>query len=131
MANERNLIPIEQINSRRSREQHSKDSAKGGRKSGEIRRQRKAMKDTLKMLLNLDLPDCNGKEFLQNMGIEDEDMNIQTAILTRQILKAMDGNLESAKFVRDTLNESQEPQKEKESSLADVIQKAYKDKEKG
>ena len=47
MANEQNLIPIEQVNSRRTREEHSEDSAKGGRKSGEVRRKRKAMKEQM------------------------------------------------------------------------------------
>ena len=53
MANERNLIPIEQVNSRRTREEHSEDSAKGGRKSGEVRRKRKAMKEQMALLLAL------------------------------------------------------------------------------
>ena len=38
MANEQNLMPIEQVNSRRTREEHSEDSKKGGQKSGEVRR---------------------------------------------------------------------------------------------
>ena len=41
MPNEQNLMPIGQLNSRRTREQHSKDSQKGGQKSGEVRRRLK------------------------------------------------------------------------------------------
>ena len=88
MANERNLIPISEVNSRRSREEHSKDSTKGGKRSGEVRRQKKAMKDTMQMLLSLRLPDCKGKNELKEAGIEEEDMNIQTAILMQQVQKA-------------------------------------------
>ena len=32
MANEQNLMPIEEVNSRRTREQHSEDSRKGGQR---------------------------------------------------------------------------------------------------
>lgn len=114
MANEKNLIPIEQVNSRRSREKHSEDSAKGGQKSGEARRQKKTMKETMKMLLNLDLPECETKDLYRNMGVEDEDLSIQTSILIEQTKKAMNGNLDSAKFCRDTAGEYIGAEEEKE-----------------
>ena len=47
MANEQNLMPIQEVNSRRTREEHSRDSSKGGKKSAEVKRQRKAMKEQL------------------------------------------------------------------------------------
>ena len=121
MANEQNLIPIEQVNSRRSREKHSNDSAKGGKKSGEVRRQRKAMKDTMKMLLNLDLPESDGKEKLKEMGIEEENLNIQTAILTNQVQRALKGDLDSAKFCRDTSGEYIGAEEEKEEKQNKAI----------
>lgn len=105
MPNEQNLMPIGQLNSRRTREQHSKDSQKGGQKSGEVRRQKKAMKDTMKMLLSLEMPESEGKEKLRELGIDDEELNVQTAILMQQINKALKGNLDSAKFVRDVSDE--------------------------
>ena len=45
MANEQNLMSIQEVNSRRSREEHRKDSSKGGKKSAEIKRQRKELKN--------------------------------------------------------------------------------------
>lgn len=105
MSNEQNLIPIEQVNSRRSREEHSKDSSKGGKKSGEVRRQKKKMKETMNMILSLDLPESKSKETLKEIGFEDEDLNVQTAILMQQAQKAMNGNLDSAKFVKDVSDE--------------------------
>lgn len=127
MANEQNLIPISEVNSRRTREEHSRDSAKAGKKSGEVRRKKKAMKDTMQILLSLPLPDCKGKDELNNLGINEEDMNIQTVILMAQVQKAMKGNLESAKFVRDvseSVDKTNEDEKETQS-IADVIQQAY------
>ena len=64
-------MPIEQVNSRRSREEHSKDSAKGGKKSGEVRRKRKAMKEQMDLLLSLpfNLKDSKGfEEYKETAG---------------------------------------------------------------
>lgn len=52
MANEQNLMPIQEVNSRRTREQHSADSRKAGIASGEARRRKKTMRETLEMLLD-------------------------------------------------------------------------------
>lgn len=86
MANEQNLIPIEQVNSRRTREEHSRDSAKGGVKSGEVRRQRKAMKEQMSMLLALpfNLKDSQGNEvraMLASLGFEEDEIDNQMAMI--------------------------------------------------
>lgn len=101
MANEQNLIPF----NKRTESERREYASKGGKKSGEVRRQKKKMKETINMLLSLNLPDSEGKEQLKSMGIDDEDLNVQTAILMQQVKKAMAGNLESAKFVRDVSDE--------------------------
>lgn len=110
MANEQNLIPI----NKRTKSEQREYQKKGGQKSGEIRRQRKAMKDTMKMLLNLELPESEGKEKLIEMGIQGDDLNVQTAILTNQVQKALKGDLDSAKFCRDTSGEYIGAEEEKE-----------------
>lgn len=102
MANEQNLIPF----NKRTKSEQREYASKGGKKSGEVRRQKKKMKETINMLLSLNLPDSEGKEQLKNLGIDDEDLNVQTAILMQQVKKAMAGNLESAKFVRDVSDEN-------------------------
>lgn len=125
MANEQNLIPW----NKRTKDEQREYARQGGKRSGEVRRQKKAMKDTMQMLLSLRLPDCKGKNELKEAGIEEEDMNIQTAILMQQVQKAMKGNLDSAKFVRE-VSESVDKQVENEASqsLAEAIQEAYKSK---
>lgn len=101
MANEQNLIPF----NKRSEEEHREYSSRGGKKSGEARRQKKKMKETINMLLALEMPDSEAKEQLRSLGIEDEDLNVQTQILMQQILKAMKGNLASTEFVRSVSDE--------------------------
>lgn len=81
-----------------------------------MRRKKKAMKETVKMLLNLDLPDGDGKDNLKQMGVEDDDLTVQTAILVNQVGKALKGDLDSAKFVRDTAGEYVGAEEEKEEA---------------
>lgn len=110
MPNEQNLIPWGQ----RTESEQREYAKKGGQKSGEVRRRNKAMKETMKMLLSLEMPESDGKEMLREIGIEDEDLTVQTQILMQQAQKAMRGNLDSAKFVRDTSGEYIGAEEEKE-----------------
>lgn len=110
MANEKNLIPF----NKRTENEQREYAKKGGKKSGEVRRAKKAMKETMKMLLNLDLPECEGKEELKQLGLQEEDLTLQTGILVNQVKKALLGNLDSAKFVRDTSGEYIGAEEEKE-----------------
>lgn len=86
MANEQNLMPIELVNSRRTREQHSADSRKAGIRSGEVRRQRKAMKEQMEMLLSLpfNLKDREGNDIadmLSELGINKNNIDNQMAMI--------------------------------------------------
>lgn len=94
MANEQNLIPIEQVNSRRTREQHSSDSQKAGKKSGEVRRKRKAMKEQMEMLLSLPFKAENGNEFMKNLGIDEDNIDNQMALMVVIYQKAMSGDMD-------------------------------------
>lgn len=64
-----NLMPIEKVNSSRTREQHSEDSRQGGIASGKARREKAIMKATLEMLL--DEKTKNGKTYkeLATLGL--------------------------------------------------------------
>lgn len=83
MANEKNLIPF---TSSQSREEAKKNGAKGGKKSGEVRRKRKAMKEQAEILLSLpfNIIDKNGNELkkvLENLGIDEENIDNQMAMI--------------------------------------------------
>lgn len=56
-----NLMPIEEVNSRRSREQHSEDSRKGGKASGKSRREQAAFRDFFNSVLDEDGGKYNGE----------------------------------------------------------------------
>ena len=102
MANEQNLIPF----NKQTKEEQREKARNGGKRSGEVRREKKKMKETMNMLLSLNLGE--GTEYRQQLellGIGKEDLNVQTQILMQQTIKAMSGNLDSAKFVRDVADE--------------------------
>lgn len=120
MANEQNLMPIEIVNSRRTREQHSEDSRKAGKKSGEVRRQRKAMKEQMEMLLSLpfNLKDNNGQdvvETLAQLGIDKDKIDNQMAMIISLWKTAIgDSNqkIQAVKEIREIVQDSQVVNKE-------------------
>ena len=113
MANEQNLIPF---TSNQSREEAKKNGAKGGRKSGEVRRKRKAMKEQAELLLSLPfkLTDRNGnelKEVLEKLGIDEENIDNQMAMIV-SLWKTALGNgrnqVTAVQELRDIIGEKAE-----------------------
>lgn len=138
MANEENLIPIEQVNSRRTREEHSKDSAKGGKKSGEVRRQRKAMKEQMEMLLSLPfkLKDSKGNDVadsLESLGIDKENIDNQMAIIISLWKTAMNSNssqqINAVKEIREIVKDEQTIQDDNRVQIINDLPRGDEDDE--
>ena len=84
---------------------------KGGLKSGETKRNKKAMKETLELLLSMPLKNKKIVEPEQIKSFADlngKNIDIQTAILIAQIQKALKGSVASAEFLRDTAGQRPE-----------------------
>ena len=77
----KNLIPT----NKRTKEEARKISSKGGKRSGEVRRQRKTLREELLVLLS--------------------DGNTQNKISTALIDEAMNGNVKAFETIRDTIGE--------------------------
>ena len=117
MANEQNLIPIQEVNSRRSREEHKKDSAKGGKKSGEVRRKRKAMKEQMEMLLSLpcNIQDKYGNNMAEVVstlfGINKDEVDNQMLMITSLWKTAINSNssqqIQAVREIRDLVKDGQ------------------------
>lgn len=75
---------------------------KGGIASGKAKKQRKNMKEALNMLLSLDVKSSKAREQLRQLGIEDEDMTNEMAMMVAMFTKAMKGDRGCAEFIRDT-----------------------------
>ncbi|HPY86156.1 MAG TPA: hypothetical protein PLS20_14140 [Ruminococcus flavefaciens] len=63
MANEQNLMPISEVNSRRTREEHSNDSKKAGIASGKARKRKADLRRMAQEVLDGTFKDKHGKEF--------------------------------------------------------------------
>lgn len=122
MANEGNLMDINEVNSRRTREQHSEDSRKAGVASGEARRKKKRMKEQLETLLSLPIQAENTKSVMEFIGIEEEDMNNQMALLVAMFQQGVKGNVRAFNAIRDTLGENPNESEADEENIANFLQ---------
>ena len=82
MANENNLIPL----NKRTKSEQREYAKKGGQKSGEARRKRKAMKEQAELLLSLpfNIKDKQGNELkgvLEKLGIDEGNIDNQMAMI--------------------------------------------------
>ena len=109
MANEQNLIPF---TSNQSREEAKKNGSKGGKKSGEVRRQRKAMKEQMEMLLTLPVKNREQHGFIASLGINEKEIDNQMALIVAMYAKALKGDVQAFNAIRevtqDDKNVSQE-----------------------
>ena len=66
-------MPIEEVNSRRTREEHSKDSQKAGIASGKARREKKTIQKILADLLDSEIRDSpQFAKLASKMGVESD-----------------------------------------------------------
>lgn len=96
-----NLIP----QSERTKDEQREIARKGGIASGKARKQKKAMKDTLAILLTMpmkaeeltDIESVQGVAELTGLNV-----TVQEAIMLAQIKKAVKGDTRAAEFIRDS-----------------------------
>ena len=117
----------------RTGEQQVEIARRGGIASGEARRRKKTMKETARMLLDMEIPDAAKelKKRLKVMGISEEDFTYQSAVMVGVLNQAMKGNTKAAAFLRDTVGENPMLMEEEGSSLADAIEEAYRNRMEG
>ena len=87
MANEQNLIPA-------GHKLTQEEASKGGKKSGETRRRRKAFAEAFETLLQRGFTDQNGNQL---QGVE--------AVAVKVFQQAMNGDLRAFAEIRDTVGE--------------------------
>lgn len=95
-----NLIPF---TSDQSREQAAKNGTKGGKKSGEVRRQKKTIADFLKTWADKEVDEKN-KKALQALGLDEEATN-RTLLVLPLIKKANGGDIKALQMIIDLLGE--------------------------
>jgi len=93
MANEQNLKPIVTL----SNEEAKKRGSAGGKKSVEVRRQRKALREIMINFSNGKLKEKQLKKRMQELGFADEDITNKTAVGVGLWKEAVKGNVNAYK----------------------------------
>lgn len=102
MANEKNLDPV------KSKSEARKRGSAGGVASGKSRREKKAMRETLDILLSMPMKDdaAADVESIQSFAaIKGRNISVREAILIAQVQKAMKGDTRAFEMIRDTIGE--------------------------
>ena len=105
MPNEKNLMPIQEVNSNRTREQHSEDSRKGGVASGVSRRRKRSLKEAADLYLSLPVSDRKMWNKISRRGVDPEDIDNQMAMIIGLTMAATAGDAKAAKIIVDLLGE--------------------------
>ena len=95
-----NLDPV------KTNEVARKRGAAGGRKSGESKRRKRAMAETMEIILTMPLKDGmvdDIESVTSNADIEKRNVTVQDAIIAAQAKKAMKGDTRAAEFIRDLI----------------------------
>lgn len=89
----------------RSTEEQRKIAAKGGKASGEARRKRKALKETMEILLSMPAADKRKLNKAVRMGFESAEVDNSTLLTIALLEKAMGGDIPAFKEVRSLIDE--------------------------
>lgn len=78
---------------------------KGGQRSGEVRRERKRIKEYLEILLSVKENEPSILEEMNELDLNEEDKTQAMAITLSALKKAKSGDLRAIEFIRDTIGE--------------------------
>lgn len=100
MANEKNLKPI------RSKSEAREKGRAGGKKSGEVRRQKRLLKDCMIELLELPVTDTKSWNKLAKLGIDIEKIDNRALLVASLFKKAVDfGDVQAFKEIKNLIGE--------------------------
>ena len=131
MPNEKNLMPIQEVNSNRTREQHSEDSRKGGVASGVSRRRKRSLKEAADLYLSLPVSDRKMWNKISRRGVDPEDIDNQMAMIIGLTMAATAGDAKAAKIIVDLLGEDSHSEEAAVHPLVSDLVTAVKKRQEG
>lgn len=96
-----NLVPIEHL----SNDEAKRRGSAGGKASGEARRKKKTIKETINLMLSMPIINDKTKKQMQQLGYTDEDMINQTALVLAMYKKALNGDVSAFNTLSDRSGE--------------------------
>lgn len=103
-------------------EQARENGRKGGKASVKAKRERKQMRETLEILLNMPLKggkSADVEEIRNFAAIKGKNISVQDALLLSMIQRALKGNVRAAEYVRDTIGEN--PIQKVEADVRNIV----------
>lgn len=102
MANEKNLIPMDQ----RSQSEARELGREGGKASGAARRRKRSLKEAADLYLSLPVTDCKQWNKIAKMNVDPEDIDNQMAMIIGLTMAATAGDARAAKVIVDLLGDN-------------------------
>lgn len=81
------------------------EMSRGGKASAKAQKERKMIKDNIELLLSLPIKSNKTKEQLKALGIDDDEMNNQMALVIAMYQKALKGDVQAFNTLRDTIGQ--------------------------
>lgn len=101
MANEQNLIPMDQ----RSKSEARELGREGGIASGAARRRKRSLKEAADLYLSLPVKDLRMLKKITEEGVDPEEIDNQMAMIIGLTMAATAGNAKAAKVIIDLIGE--------------------------
>lgn len=98
MANSKNLKP-------QAHKLTVEEQSKGGQKSGEVRREKRQLREDMTELLKLPVADMRKWNKLARMGVDIEKIDNNMLLVTALFLEAASGDVAAFKEIRDLIGE--------------------------
>lgn len=118
------IMPNPENVTKRSKEQMTADGRKGGIASGIAKRKRKSMQELAMLLLTKNIKKgkgCEPEDFENLAEMLGKNIDAGTAIVLSQIQKAIQGDTQSAVFVRDTVGDKAAEKIEQGITIEDYV----------
>lgn len=116
MANNENLQKF-------TKENAKEYGKRGGLKSGEVRAERRTLKEQIKMLLEMPITDETKIDKLAQMGFNESEMNNQAYLICALFEKAVSGDAKAMSLILSTIKKEDE---EKANILNDAMNEMFK-----
>ena len=118
-------MPIEEVNSRRTREQHSKDSRKGGENSGKSRSIKAREKAEWEELLSLPMKSGKVDKIKSLADVKGANLTVSKAMKAKIVSEVLKGNLRAYELLLRCVGmdepEPQEPPQGQDNSFVDAL----------
>lgn len=102
MANEQNLIPLNE----RSQRERKEISHKGAIASNNAKREKRLLKQQFEMLMELGLNEDGLKQKIMSLGITENETTIQMGLCVSMVQQALNGDIKAFEIIRDILGEN-------------------------